>query len=83
MKTPRTLSQSIIVFSTLVESLFFGVMDRKKKKKEKKKEKKKNISNGHNFVWTFGCSEELRFCQVIFVRQSILARSMTAADTGR
>lgn len=41
MKTPRTLSQSIIVFSTLVESLFFGVMDRKKKEGEEKRKKKK------------------------------------------
>lgn len=49
MKTPRTLSQSIIVFSTLVESLFFGVMDRKKKEGEEKRKKKKHLK------WTQFC----------------------------
>lgn len=60
MKTPRTLSQSIIVFSTLVESLFFGVMDRKKKKKEKKKEKKKKTSQMDTIL--FGLSGAQKSC---------------------
>lgn len=68
----------IIVFSTLGESLGCESWTG-----EKKKKKKAILKWTHNFVLTFESSEESQFGQVISVRQSILALSMTAADMAR